>query len=279
MIEIIRNYTPQKRPRVALFDFDGTLSIIRAGWMPLMVSLFVDELLTLNTGEDKEHLAHVVKEIVLQLTGKETIHQMSALAEEIGKRGGKPKQAAEYKEIFSARLSKIVQERLSALRSGKLTPDDLLVPGARAVLELLRDEGVTVYLASGTDEESVLEEAALLDIARYFGGRIYGARDDRSGFTKAALVEHLLSKAGYDAAELVGFGDGFVEIREVSGAGAFAIGLATDEPECRVIEPSKRSHLIAAGAHIILPNYNHQEEWMGFLFAEAATASTTRRSQ
>jgi phosphoglycolate phosphatase-like HAD superfamily hydrolase len=273
LLEIIRSYTPLSRARVALFDFDGTLSIIRSGWMPMMVSMFVNELQALNTGEDKERLTSLVQEIVLQLTGKETIHQMSALAEELRKRGGEPKSAAEYKHIFLKELSNIVKARLSALRHGKLNSDDLLVPGAKAALQLLRSEGVTTYLASGTDEESVKEEAELLDIAKYFGGNIFGARDDKNGFTKAALVEHLLSSAGYRPAELVGFGDGFVEIHEVSKAGGFAIGLATDEPECRTIEPGKRRHLIAAGAHIILPNFNDQPEWAGFLFAQPETVS------
>ena len=37
-------------------------------------------------------------------------------------------------------------------------PEDMLVPGSRAILAELRRRGVEVYLASGTDEQYVVEE-------------------------------------------------------------------------------------------------------------------------
>jgi phosphoglycolate phosphatase-like HAD superfamily hydrolase len=231
-----------------------------------MVSLFMDEMRTIDTGESEAELRARIEDIVLQLTGKETIHQMSALAEEFRKRGGQPKTAAEYKGVFAERLNALVSSRLAKLQAGILERDSLLVPGARAVLDFLIEQRVTLVLASGTDEENVKQEAEALDIARYFGERIFGAREDRKGFTKAAVIKHLLSDAGYEPGELVGFGDGFVEIHEVSDAGGFAIGLATAEPECRIVDKGKRRHLITAGAHIILPNYIGLSDWSGFLF-------------
>ena len=83
-----------------------------------------------------------------------------------------------------------------------------------------------LYLASGTDDGQVKEEASALDISRYFGPRMYGARDDGGGFTKAALVRYLLAEEGYKPAELVAFGDGFVEINEVSKSCGLAVGVA-----------------------------------------------------
>ena len=38
------------RARVALFDFDGTISLIRAGWVGVMVPMMVEILLDLQTG-------------------------------------------------------------------------------------------------------------------------------------------------------------------------------------------------------------------------------------
>lgn len=236
-----------------------------------MISLFIDEMRAIETGESEAELRERIEDIVLQLTGKETIHQMSALAEEFRKRGGHPKTAAEYKSIFAERLNVLVASRLDRLRAGEVERDSLLVPGARAFLEFLIERGVTLFLASGTDEENVKQEAAALGITTYFADRIFGAREDRSGFTKAAVVKHLLSEAGYEPGELIGFGDGFVEIHEVSQAGGFAIGLATAEPECRVVDKGKRRHLIAAGAHIIIPNYCGLPEWSGLLFDRDAS--------
>lgn len=231
-----------------------------------MVSLFMEEMRTVETGESKGELRDRIEDIVLQLTGKETIHQMSALAEEFRLRGGQPKTAAEYKNIFAERLNALVNLRMGKLRAGELDRDSLLVPGARNALDFLTGQGLTLVLASGTDEENVKQEAEALGITSYFADRIFGARDDRSGFTKAAVIKHLLSDAGYQPEELAGFGDGFVEIHEVSQAGGFAIGLATAEPECRVVDRGKRRHLIAAGAHVILPNYLGLSEWSGLLF-------------
>jgi hypothetical protein len=69
-------------------------------------------------------------------------------------------------------------DRLEELRRGQVSPEKYLVPGARALIEALRERGLRLYLASGTDQPYMREEAALLDVARYFEGRVYGALDD-----------------------------------------------------------------------------------------------------
>ena len=48
---------------------------------------------------------------------------------------------------------------------------------------------------------------------------------------------------------------------------ALAIGLATDEPECRVPNEWKRHNLIAAGADYIVPNYLCRQALLPTLFA------------
>ena len=42
MIEQLRPGVSAKNARVVLFDFDGTISLIRAGWMDVMVPMMVD---------------------------------------------------------------------------------------------------------------------------------------------------------------------------------------------------------------------------------------------
>ena len=66
---------------------------------------------------------------------------------------------------------------------------------------------------------------------------------------------------------LIGFGDGPVEIEELKRAGALAVGLATDEPECRDTSPWKRRNLIEVGADYIIPNYLCRQVLLPMLFA------------
>jgi phosphoglycolate phosphatase-like HAD superfamily hydrolase len=241
-------------PRVALFDFDGTLSLIRSGWQGVMIPMMLDILLALRTGESPEQLRAVVEAYVWRLTGKETIFQMFALSEEISKRGGTPLDPFKYKREYLRRLEAHIAGRSEGLRAGTIPPDDLLVPGARALLESLTARGVRNYLASGTDHGDVMTEARLLQVDRYFEGRIYGALDDMS-FSKAKIVREILNGAIDKPEELIGFGDGYVEIEEVKRAGGFAVGIATDEPACLKIDEWKRKRLLDAGADMIIPNF------------------------
>ena len=41
-IEVIRPGATAAHARVALFDFDGTLSLVRSGWMDVMVPMMVE---------------------------------------------------------------------------------------------------------------------------------------------------------------------------------------------------------------------------------------------
>ena len=91
------------------------------------------------------------------------------------------------------------------------------------------------------------EEAGLLDVARYFDGGVYGALDDYQSFSKRILIAaHHRHAAECDGDELLGFGDGYVEIEEVKEVGGVAVGVATAEPECRAVDEWKRQRLLAS---------------------------------
>ena len=89
-IEVINDNFPRGRVRVGLFDFDGTLSLIREGWPEIMIPMMVRHLVTTPTTETHDELTHRVEEFVMRLNGKQTIYQMIQLADEIKKRGGTP---------------------------------------------------------------------------------------------------------------------------------------------------------------------------------------------
>ncbi len=157
-----------------------------------------------------------------------------------------------------------IGSRISA--QGAYLPKAIWCPGTRQLLELLVSRGLRLYLASGTDDANVKEEAALLDVSRYFEDRIFGAQDDLKSFSKALLVQQILSRAAFQAEELLVFGDGYVEIEEVKKVGGIAVGVATDEPLCLSIDPWKRQRLQNVGADFIVPNYLEIEQLTTVLF-------------
>ena len=107
-------------------------------------------------------------------------------------------------------------------------------------MEALHARGLRLYLASGTDQQYMREEAGLLDMARYFDGRVYGALDDYRSFSKKILIERLIASSEFQGAEFLGFGDGFVEIENIKEVGGVAVGVATAEPECQTVDEWKQ---------------------------------------
>lgn len=266
MLESIKPGASAGNARVVLFDFDGTLSLIRSGWMNVMVPMMVEILADLKTGETEEQLRAIVEQFVWRLTGKETIYQMIAFAEAIEARGGRPLDPLVYKKMYLDRLWEKIEARVEGLRKGQTDPEDFLVPGSRELLERLRDRGLKMYLASGTDEIYMKEEARLLGVTKYFDGGVYGALDDYKSFSKAILIQRILSSAEFQGHEFLGFGDGYVEIEEVKNVGGVAVGVASEEPACTRVDEWKRQRLIGVGADYIVPNYIAVDELMSSLF-------------
>jgi phosphoglycolate phosphatase len=265
MVENIKPGVSARHARVVLFDFDGTLSLIRSGWMKVMVPMMVEILADLKTGESEEQLRALVEDFVWRLTGKETIYQMIAFAEAIEARGGKALDPLAYKKMYLDLLWQKIEKRVEALRNGQANPEEFMVPGSRALLERLRDKGLKMYLASGTDEIYMKEEARLLGVTQYFDGGVYGAQDDYS-FSKAILIQRILSTAEFEGHQFLGFGDGYVEIEEVKNVGGVAVGVASEEPACTRVDEWKRQRLIGVGADYIVPNYLCGEELFSSLF-------------
>lgn len=162
MIEAIRPGVTATRAKVALFDFDGTLSLIRSGWVEVMVPMMVEILAETKSGESAAQLTEVVTEFVGRLTGKQTMYQMIELAEHVAKRGGTPRDPVEYKRQYLDLLWDKIKGRVADLESGRVSPERHLVPGSIALLEALKARGLKLYLASGTDHAYVTNEARLL---------------------------------------------------------------------------------------------------------------------
>lgn len=265
-MELVNTSLDASHTRVVLFDFDGTLSLIRSGWMNVMVPMMVEILAACKSGETEEQLRIVVEDFVWRLTGQETVYQMIELAAQVRQRGGEPRDPLAYKHQYLDLLWARIRGRVHDLRSGAAAPDDYLVPGSRRLLEALRDRGMTLYLASGTDEQYMKEEARLLDVERYFDGGVFGALDDYKSFSKGILIRRIIDSAAFRGEQFLGFGDGYVEIEEIKKVGGVAVGAATAEPECRSIDEWKRSRLIGVGADMIVPNFAEHDRLVKTLF-------------
>ena len=268
-IEIFSDGRGESPPAYALFDFDGTLSLVREGWVDVMVPMMVEILQQAPTAESADELAAVCREFVDELTGKQTIYQMMRLAEEVRQRGGRAAEPLEYKRLYHERLMERIEGRRDRLRSGEVEPESMLVPGSLEMLQGLADRGVSLYLASGTDEAYVREEAELLKIDRFFGPHIYGAVDDFRSFSKQMVIERLLDHNEVDASRLVGFGDGYVEIDNVKTSGGLAVGVATDESARNGrTDAWKRDRLGGVGADVIVPDFGETAALLNWMWDE-----------
>ena len=71
----------EPRPEIAhvLFDFDGTISLIRQGWPEVMVPMFVEVIPRLD-GETEADVRRLALDDIMRLNGKQTIYQMIQLA-------------------------------------------------------------------------------------------------------------------------------------------------------------------------------------------------------
>ena len=265
-IEIANPTFPRGQFRFAVFDFDGTLSLIREGWMGVMIPYFVEELMEAPRHEAREVVDAVVRDFVETLTGKQTIYQCFRLAEEMEKRGGTPRDPLEYKHEYLARLWERIEHRVAGLKSEEIDPDEMLLRGSRAFLQALQDRGVTLYLASGTDLKYVEDEARALKVDHFFNPHIYAALDRYQDFSKKMIIERLLAENSLSGPELLVVGDGYVEIENGKTVGGFALGVASDEAIPGGLDEWKRKRLLSADADAIIRDYDGIEPLLEFLF-------------
>lgn len=267
LVEFAPAFTPLRRLSHVLFDFDGTLSLIREGWPEVMTPMFV-EMLPPLLGETEEARRQLCWNDIMRLNGKQTIYQMIQLAERIKERGGTPREPAWYKREYLLRLDERIDARRESIRRKERNADDFLVYGARALLDGLHRRGLPLYLASGTDENFVKAEADLLDLTRYFGRRIYGAQDNYLQFSKKMVIERILHENRIPGDQLLSFGDGYVEIQDTKAVGGLAVAVASDEAQngSGRFDEWKRQRLLGVGADIVIPDFRDSDALLNCLF-------------
>jgi phosphoglycolate phosphatase-like HAD superfamily hydrolase len=265
VLEILRPNPAPGRLRFAVFDFDGTLSLLRTGWQRVMADLMVEALQATPRAEPEFQLRARTAESVVGLAGRPTVIQMQWLVDEVRQRGGIPQSAEAYKRQYLARLSERIRHRAD-LEAGRQPPERFRVPGALEFVAALRARGVACTVASGTDETAVREEVALLGLAPLISD-LRGAREDGSD-AKHVLIDHLTAEYCLSAGELAVIGDGRAEMEYARAAGGLAIGVASWEDERSGMDAHKRSLLMAAGAHVIIPDFSQPAELLAYLWPD-----------
>ena len=265
-IEVINRPT-RKGFKFALFDFDGTVSLLREGWREIMIPYFVEVIAKTDPSADSDEITGLVTDFVDKLTGKQTIFQCIHLDEEVQKRGGSAVDPYEYKAEYLRRLMASIKNRHESILSKKANPADYLVPGCAEFLSLLKDFGVKLYLASGTDEIDVISEAVLLNVSEYFNGGIYGAKDEIKDCSKELVIRQILEDNNISGKDLVSFGDGYVEVQLIKDIGGYAVAVATNEKERKGVNPVKRKRLLEANADAVIPDFTEPQRLFKFLIS------------
>lgn len=265
--------------RFAVFDHDGTVSTLRQGWEGVMEPVMVKAILgaRYHTADTAlfERVRRRVHEFVEQSTGIQTILQMDGLVEMVAEFGLVPESerldAFGYKAVYNDALMEMVNDRMARIQRGELAASDFIIKGAIPFLQALRARGVTLFLASGTDEADVIREAEALGYAELFDGGIYGAKPGSRADSKEAVMRDIIARiqaAGADG-QKAGFlvaGDGPVEIRLARRLGGLALGVASDEARRFGWNEAKRRRVIRAGAHAVLPDFSQWQTALDFLF-------------
>jgi hypothetical protein len=135
-----------------------------------------------------------------------------------------------------------------------------------------------------------MAEAEVLGHATLFNGGIYGAAGDIDSCSKKMVLDRILDKIAEEqeggsvealkrrsvegaphastSSSVAVFGDGPVELRESRKRGGLAIGIASDEVRRYGLNLEKRTRLIKAGAHVVVPDFSQRDELLELLFNE-----------
>lgn len=258
------NHLPQGNIRAVIFDFDGTFSTLRCGWETVMRKMMIE--LISGGNNYSGDLENTVDAYIETSTGIQTVYQMQWLKNKVDEAGygNNDRDVWWYKDEYNRRLMNEVNHRIHKLETGAESPAKYLVAGAVEFLHMLRNAGITAYLASGTDHKDVLHEAAILGVADLFSV-IKGAPERQAACSKEAVLKTLLEGNGISGDSLLLVGDGKVEISLGVENGAYTLGAATDEENLRGINPVKRKRLQMAGADAIIgdfENLNALRAWL-----------------
>ena len=254
----------------AIFDFDGTISILREGWEKIMEPVMIESIC--GDTEPTPDIIDKARKFIDETTGIQTILQMEGLVEMVKENGFVPEDKIldswGYKKVYNDRLMVPVNERIKEIETGVKSINDYTLKGALDFCKMLYNRNVMMYMASGTDRVDVRNESEKVTAAQYFKGGIYGAIGTIEEYSKDKVIKEILKEHNLHGSELVVLGDGPVEIRNAKANGAIAIGVASDEETGHGWNEAKIGRLTNAGCDILIPDFSEGEALLKYLFNE-----------
>ncbi len=199
-IEIIGDLPNNIQIRNVILDHDGTISTLREGWELVMHEVMMelicgDKLKDLATDE-YNRISLKCEKFINDTTGIQTIIQMQGLRDIVIDEGYVPisevKSAGEYKAIYLNKLMVSVNDRIGKFNRGERTIHDFTILGAVNFLNELKKKELTLFLASGTDEVNVVEEANALGYGDMFNGGIRGSKGNEIGDAKKIVINRII---------------------------------------------------------------------------------------
>lgn len=258
MEKVVQKHRDWNKIRVAVFDFDGTISTLRSGWESVMEETCLFYLA--DSGCDPSELSMMIRKYIDASAGIQTIFQMEWLAQKIQEMCGRSIDPWECKDEYNSRLLAMIARRTDALALGEKQPENFLVPGSLRFLKKLNSMSIPVFVASGTDDPDVKREADLLGVSPWVK-EIRGAPLRQKGCSKEAVLRMILEEQGVNGEQLLVAGDGKVEIELGASVGAVTLGIASEEKaflgKCNA---NKKQKLFQAGADYILPDFRMAAE-------------------
>lgn len=230
-----------------VFDFDGTISLLRREW-PYVMGAFFSKILGEALGKDEKEMRPEVDRYVESSIGIETIFQTEWLARRVRDAGKVSKSPVEYKHAYLKILEERMRHSKEDIERDPSSAVNWLVPGFLEIISYLNrlDPTPEIWIASGTDTQAVQKELSTLKIEGL--DRIVGAVDRAESPKRKAIQEACA------LGPTVVVGDGPTEIRYALEFGGLPVGIAFDESR-KMLDPQKRRRLMAAGAWTIAEDH------------------------
>lgn len=247
----------EKNIAYAIFDFDGTISLIRDGWESVMEHCLVSWVS--NNACSNEKLAEIKKDAKLLIdvtTGMNTIFQMDEAIELIRKHDCVAekdiKTPEDYKYEYLSMLENKIRHRKDEIKRSGAT-NKYIVPGAVDFLKHLKALGIYMVVLSGTDEKDVKAELELLGLNSYFN-KVFGAEKRRD---KRDVLDRLFERQDIIPNSSLIVGDGPIEISLGSEHGCKTLGVCMPSDKSQV-EMCKRKRLLLtnSGADLLVRDFS-----------------------
>ncbi len=214
------------KPKLVIFDCDGTLSDSRATIATSIQQAFSRQGLPIpSPREIDRRIGLSLEEFVQDLCGDREVDVAELVAH--------------YRQHARAHLSQ--------------TGADPLFPGAIETLRRLRDEGILLAIATGKSRRGLQALLRAHDLSTSFA--VLQTSDDAPSKPHPAMVEQALEQSGVSATEAVMVGDTVFDMGAAANAGVAAIGVSWGY--------HRTQELLAAGASCVVDDFAQLEIAVG----------------